>query len=378
MKEQLTRNECSAMRGIAILAIILHNYCHWINGIVKENEYTWQLDRCSQLWQVLQNPDYLLPVHLVSFFGHYGVPVFLFLSGFGLVKKYEQSSMPEVGIWRFVRYNYLKLFRILIVGFVAFTMLDAITPNMHRYLWHEVVAILGMFANVLENPSKVIWPGPYWYFSLTLQLYIVYRLVLYRWRHWGVVVALIAGCWLWQLSCQNDMVLLDRIRYNFIGGMLPFGMGILFARIPTLGIKCSSTSEAAKPSALTGNKTFFDKRSGKAERPYWEYFLALLVSTALIVVMSFWYQSWLWVPAFIVVGTIALVKVMPNWMINQLVWVGSISAAMFVAHPIVRKIFINVARRQDPYDGLILYIVATIALSWLVKLLIDRIPKPKL
>ena len=65
-------------------------------------------------------------------------------------------------------------------------------------------------------------------------------------------------------------------------------------------------------------------------------------------------------------------------MINQLVWVGSISAAMFVAHPIVRKIFINVARRQDPYDGLILYIVATIALSWLVKLLIDRIPKPKL
>ena len=358
MKEQLTRSECSAMRGIAILAIILHNYCHWINGIVKENEYTWQQDRCNQLWHILQNPDYLLPVHLVSFFGHYGVPVFLFLSGFGLVKKYEQSSMPEVGIWRFVRYNYLKLFRILIVGFVAFTMLDAITPNMHRYLWHEVVAILGMFANLLENPSKVIWPGPYWYFSLTLQLYIVYRLLLYRWRHWGVVVALIAGCWLWQLSCQNDMELLDRIRYNFIGGMLPFGLGILFARIPTLGIKCSHT----------GNKTF----------PRWEYLVALLISIALIVAMSFSYHSWLWVPAFIVIGTIALVKVMPNWMINRFVWVGSISAAMFVAHPIVRKIFINVARRQDAYDGLILYIVATIALSWLFKLLIDRIPHPKL
>ena len=134
--------------------------------------------------------------------------------------------------------------------------------------------------------------------------------------------------------------------------------GLTRLKIPTLGIKCSHT----------GNKTF----------PYWEYLVALLVSIALIVAMSFSYQSWLWVPAFIVIGTIALVKVMPNWMINRFVWVGSISAAMFVAHPIVRKIFINVARRQDAYDGLILYIVATIALSWLFKLLIDRIPHPKL
>ena len=154
------------------------------------------------------------------------------------------------------------------------------------------------------------------------------------------------------------MELLDRIRYNFIGGMLPFGLGILFARIPNVG-------------------TFYSQR-GNNSFPTWEYLVALLVSIALIVAMSFSYHSWLWVPAFIVIGTIALVKVMPNWMINRFVWVGSISAAMFVAHPIVRKIFINVARRQDAYDGLILYIVATIALSWLFKLLIDRIPHPKL
>ena len=42
MKEILTRRECSAMRGIAILAIMLHNYCHFIGKIVKENEYMYQ------------------------------------------------------------------------------------------------------------------------------------------------------------------------------------------------------------------------------------------------------------------------------------------------------------------------------------------------
>ena len=27
------------MRGIAIMAIMLHNYCHWLRGTVRENEY---------------------------------------------------------------------------------------------------------------------------------------------------------------------------------------------------------------------------------------------------------------------------------------------------------------------------------------------------
>ena len=34
MKEILTRRECTAMRGMAILAIMLHNYCHFIGKIV--------------------------------------------------------------------------------------------------------------------------------------------------------------------------------------------------------------------------------------------------------------------------------------------------------------------------------------------------------
>lgn len=71
----LTRNECAAMRGIAILAIMLHNYCHWLNFAVKENEYRFHADRALGMWEALMNPDGFLPVQLVSFFGHYGVPV---------------------------------------------------------------------------------------------------------------------------------------------------------------------------------------------------------------------------------------------------------------------------------------------------------------
>ena len=354
MKELLTRSECTAMKGIAILGIMLHNYCHWLKDIVRENEFTWRQLRCDRLLEVLQQPDELLPMHLFSFFGHYGVTVFLFISGFGLVMKYERSPLPEVGIWRFLRYNYLKLFRILVVGFVLFVMLDAITPAMHRYKASEVVAILGMYANFLEHPAQVIWPGPYWYFSVTLQLYLLYRLVFYRWRHWSVVVALMVGCWIWQLCYCDDMVTLERLRYNLVGGLLPFGMGLLAARSEKLKEMC-----------------------GKLRLPLYAVLFMLSI------LFAFYFsllspQMWLWVPALAAVGTMALVKLMPQWLMPSVVWLGTISAAIFVMHPLVRKIFIRPYLQYDQYAGLLLFIVATLLVSWLVKKMIDKMPKPTL
>ncbi len=358
MKEILTRTECAAMRGIAILAIMLHNYCHFNGKIVQENEYQFISFNNDRLWQVLSNPSELLPVHLLSFFGHYGVPIFLFLSGFGLVKKYEVSTTSQ-SIRHFVRYHYLKLLRMLIVGFSIFVCVDMVTPGRFAFHWENVIAQLLMYINVLPEPEKIIWPGIYWFFGLMMELYIVYRLLLYRRSSW-IVAGLIAVCWLLQVFCEPDGETLNRLRYNFIGGMLPFGLGIIAARIPRLGT--------------------FDSHAGNIWFPGWEYFawfLLLLLAIGLTFAMGFNFYSWLWIPVVIIMGTIALVKLMPECVLKLFVWFGGISAAMFVAHPIVRKLFITVAWKQDIYDGLMLYVVVTIALSWAVKQIIDRIPSPK-
>ena len=357
MKEILTRRECTAMRGIAILAIILHNYCHFIGKIVQENEYQYLSFNNDRLWQVLTHPDALLPVHLLSYFGHYGVPVFLFLSGFGLVKKYETShgACPPV---RFVRYSYLKLLRMLIVGFVLFVCVDMVTPGRFPFHWNNVLAQLLMYINVLPEPDKIIWPGIYWFFGLMMELYIVYRLLLYKRSSWWVV-GLIIGCWLLQAFCDPDGETLNRLRYNCIGGMLPFGLGIILARV--------SWQETL--TFMAGNPDFHGRKV-RVLLP------VLIISVALVFVMCFSFHSWLWIPVVIILGTIALVKVMPEVVLKMFVWFGAISAAMFVAHPIARKLFITVAWKQDIYDGLVLYVIVTIALSWAVKQIIDRIPKP--
>lgn len=338
------------MRGIAILAIMLHNYCHFIGKIVKENEYQFLTSHNEGLWQVVTSPDELLPVHLLSFFGHYGVPVFLFLSGFGLVMKYERKIQEQVAVVPFIRYNYLKLLRMLIVGFTLFLVVDMMTPGRFQFHWDNVIAQLLMYINVLPEPDKIIWPGIYWFFGLMIELYIVYRLLLYRQKSW-VVLALIAVCWLLQVFCDPDGDTLNRLRYNFIGGMLPFGAGILVGR-------------------------YVERFSFHPSR--WIWAVLTLLATLLIFLMCFHFQSWLWIPLLIIVGTVALVKAMPQQLLPLMVWFGSISAAMFVAHPIVRKIFITVAWRQDIYDGLILYVLVTIALSWAVRKVIDQIPSPRL
>ena len=358
--EQLTRAECNALRGIAIIGIFLHNYCHWLNPIVKENEYTFSQKNVDWLNQVLIGMDGKILAHLLSFFGHYGVPVFLFLSAYGLVMKYEQrnQSLHATTRYHFIRYHFLKLFKMMIVGFVAFTMVDAITIGQHHYQFLDVVAQLLMFNNVLPDPDHIIWPGPYWFFGLMLQLYLVYRLLLYR-RHWGWTVGLMAACVVIQMCLAPEGDALNRYRYNFMGGMLPFGFGLLYAR-------------------------------------YWHRSLSrgslwglLVLSLCADYLFSLNFYLWTFVPVWICLGSIAFVQLInptggqslrsgiKERVFHPLEWVGTISAALFVCHPITRKIFIPISREGDIYTGLLLYIVASVCLAWLFKEVIKRIPSPK-
>lgn len=362
----LSRTECAALRGMAIIGIFLHNYCHWLGFAVKENEYTFTLQKSQDLMHAVLSPDANLPIHLLSFFGHYGVPVFLFLSAYGLVMKYErddsQAYQPQrhgertlpMGSytlynimerlqesWQFIRKHFLKLFKMMIVGFVAFTMVDAITPGRHHYAVADVLAQLLMLNNLLPDPDHIIWPGPFWFFGLMLQLYVVYRLLLHR-KGWKPVAILVAACWIMQAVCSPEGDALNRIRYNFMGGMLPFAAGLLYAR-----------------------------HGRELTRDRWMIVTAASVAATLFFGMNF--QSWLWIPLLVCAASVGIVKLLPAWANRWLASVGAISAALFVMHPVTRKIFIPISRQGDVYTGLLLYIIASVAMAWLARELMKHI-----
>ena len=347
----LTTAESKALRGIAILGIMLHNYCHFLGFAVKENEYTFTAAKPAQLLDRLMSPDMYLPVHLLSFFGHYGVPVFLFISGFGLVCKYERDARGRVGTLPFTGYHYLKLLRLMFLGYIAFAVVSYLHPHgYHGYTAGRVLAQLLMYINLLPDPDHIIKPGPYWFFGLMLQLYVVYRLFVYRRRSLNVVV-LMAVCWLAQAvftpAADPGGEILNRIRYNFIGGMLPFGAGVLYARCG----RCL---------------------------PAWAYACVALVSAAAVFAGSFAFQAWLWVPLFVVTGAVATIRLVPARALGVCVWFGAVSSALFVVHPVTREIIISMSYRGQVYTGLLVYIAASILLAWLFKLAFRYIPKPKL
>ena len=250
----------------------------------------------------------------------------------------------------------------MIVGFVAFTMVDAITPGRWHYDVLKIVAQLGMFNNLLPTPDRQIWPGPYWFFGLMLQLYIVYRLLLYR-RHWGVTVALMVLCVALQLCLSPESESLNRYRYNFMGGMLPFGMGLLAARY----------------------ERYVLSWRGQGSQVQWDACL-FVVSLVLVYLMSLGFVTWTFVPVMVCASCIGLVKLLTDAASSRFVrscswgleWLGSISAALFVCHPITRKIFIPISRQGDTYTGLLLYVIASLCLAWVFMQLMKRIPNPSM
>ena len=353
----LTRAECAALRGLAIIGIFLHNYCHWLGPVVKENEYTFSQHNVDWLTAVMASPDGLLPAHLVSFFGHYGVPVFLFLSAYGLELKYGRSLYAPA--FRFVAYHWKKLFSMMIVGFVSFTIVDAMTPGRWHYTLTQVVAQLAMVNNLLPDPDHNIWPGPFWFFSLMLQLYAVYRLLLYK-RHWAWTAGAMVVCLGVQLAFAPESEALNWYRYNFMGGMLPFGLGLLYARY--------------------GNRIILTNLNT----------LSLLVSVVFCGFMVMWmsasYLLWSVVPLVVCILCVYVVKLLSQaarrpvgaWLMERLVWMGEISAALFVIHPTLRKVFIPISRHGDIYTGLLLYAIAAIGAAWLIRLVMTKIPKPQM
>lgn len=353
----LTRAECAALRGLAIIGIFLHNYCHWLGPVVKENEYTFSQHNVDWLTAVMASPDGLLPAHLVSFFGHYGVPVFLFLSAYGLELKYGRSLYAPA--FRFVAYHWKKLFSMMIVGFVSFTIVDAMTPGRWHYTLTQVVAQLAMVNNLLPDPDHNIWPGPFWFFGLMLQLYAVYRLLLYK-RHWAWTAGAMVVCLGVQLAFAPESEALNWYRYNFMGGMLPFGLGLLYARYGNRIIRTNLNT------------------------------LSLLVSVVFCGFMVMWmsasYLLWSLVPLVVCILCVYVVKLLSQaarrpvgaWLMERLVWMGEISATLFVIHPTLRKVFIPISRHGDIYTGLLLYAIAAIGAAWLIRLVMTKIPKPQM
>ncbi len=313
----LSSTECNAMKGFAILCVMMHNFCHFLTGAMRENEFDFCLKNGQLFLDHISHPTSIFPIY-VSTLIIFGVYVFAFLSGYGLVKKYERPGV-QVKIGGFVAYRYLKLLRLMLLPLLAFHLIYAFYNFWTLATsWQNIVAQLLTVVNITAapNPATAIFPGPFWFFGMIMEMYVIYRLVLYRpstasraSRFWPVV-AMIVVCLVVQALCDPHGALIHYLRYNFFFGALPFGLGVLAARFA---------------------------REWRLSR--WAWAALCLLAFALLFVANYNFYLWLLVPLLEVAFIMSLTKLCRGVLLRPFVWVGQLSAMLFVVHPLLRMLF---------------------------------------
>jgi peptidoglycan/LPS O-acetylase OafA/YrhL len=345
MKLELSRDDINVLKGMGILCIILHNFLHFLPFTVHECEYTFDYNKGYELWSRIVNINSDLFADFLSYFGHYGVAVFLFASGYGLVMKHEYLKKGEPTFLKFMSHSISKLFKLMIIAYLVFILVDRWNQSIDSI---HVVAQLTFIGNLFRYPFA--YPGPYWYFSLTLQLYILYYLVL---RHIGkktIVFIVVISCAL-QMYFINDFYILKYIRFNFMGSVLPFSMGVWAARY-----------------GLPLRRWFLFPILLIIAVLVWG-FLPMVGHSSDISIIRVSGYSWVIIPYFVTYGYICLQKSLPRLVSAPFMWIGGISAAVFATHPIIRSVIMPLTDDGNYKITVLIYLVVCLVVGYLYNLI---------
>ena len=196
-----------------------------------ENEFVFDERIHNNFFSILTStPTEIINV-LFSYFGHYGVQIFIFISGLGLT----YSMIKNPSSWgNFMGGRLKKLYPLLLTGIIVyFISTILITKSLVSSLeWHELSYKL-LFLHTLLPDSGMKIVGPWWFFGLIMQLYLLFPF-LYKFivkYNWKALVALwiISYGWIFisQNYCQDlrDISLMQ----NAPGHLSEFSLGIWFA-----------------------------------------------------------------------------------------------------------------------------------------------------
>ena len=187
----LTIEDTTFYKGVAILLILFHNFFHMLPPSIGENEQDFNIFRLEQYIQILsEQPELLLQIFF-SFWGHYGVQIFLFLSAYGLTKKYINSKIIYI---KFLKYRILKiypafLFSILFWAIYIDPTFGGFIDVMLKY-WKQIVVKLLFIANFIPNQLYSL-NGPWWFVSLIVQFYIVFPIIFLLYKKYDKISLII-------------------------------------------------------------------------------------------------------------------------------------------------------------------------------------------
>ena len=313
---------------------ILNNFCHhYPAALWIESEKRFNASGVEQFWNMICHGQDIFWA-IFSFFGHFGVPIFLFLSGYGLVKKYEQSNNVEWNPFKFLLYSAVKMYK-LIIPIIVICLITAFV-NLYNST-HDILETMVMlvdkegiktlqtltFTNGLFRRHS--FGGAWWFIPLIMECYVCYA-IFHRWNNKILLVIASFVSILLQaiFIATNNTFLLVCMRWNCFGWILPFAMGIWAARYD------------------------FPKSNWLCAVAWIAFFLS-----------SFFAYLWIIQSAFLLFACFSMDIVnmrCPRW----LVFIGIISPYIFVTHSFVRNMII---KSMLSYTGCLVFVILSILVA---------------
>lgn len=186
-------------KGLAILMIMMHNFFHYLPTRFGENEQDFKLERVETYLQIVFNqPEFFIQATL-SLLGHYGVQVFLFLSAYGLTKKYINSKIIYID---YLKKRIMKIYPVFLLSIVFWAIYVGILHdgpvNLIIEYWKSLLLKLVFIANFIPGQLYQV-NGPWWFVSLIIQFYIIFPFMLYiykKYKNAGLITLSVLGLFL--------------------------------------------------------------------------------------------------------------------------------------------------------------------------------------
>lgn len=339
----LDRRDTSILKGIAIFAIVFHNFFH-VLGPVHENEFSFDPNRFPVFLHAIVHPSMAIQAFF-SFFGHFGVQVFIFLSAYGLAKTHwDDDASWSSFMWSRVK----KLYPMFLLVMAFWAVLVAIHVGPIWVIREAAPGLLLLLAGVSNVVPGMGLPivGPWWFIPFIMQFYAIWfplRMLTKKFG-WPALAVLAAVCFVVTLIANPILAHWSlNLAFTPIARMRVFCLGIIAARYPL------------RINAWLGIPALAIMFLGS------EYIAIAHLTSIAIVVFSMWLYG----------HTRTLLRSI-RW-IEQ---VGNYSMAIFLVNGIVRVPFVMYAKTPAMQLGLgTASAVVTFAISAFFHYLLEPVPE---
>ena len=337
--QETSKQDTLIFKAIGILLIVFHNYFHWVAPNIEENEFFFSSDVIKSLFAGIMNTPSEMINLFFDCFGYYGVQVFIFISGVGLA---VSMIKKPINYCPFMLQRLKKIYAMLIVAIVFF-YISLIVLDGFFLTYDHWKSILWKFLliNTLLPDQALSINGPWWFFGLIFQLYLLFPLLFKIIKKYNLK-GLIAIC-LFSFLCTYIVLFLICVPEGFVW------MANSIAHLPefAFGLFIAMNREK-KISVWVFISAFIVFALGNTSKLFFP--LTFLSITILLY--------------FLISKMLIFIK-KSNWLTKVLLNVGTLSMAIFITHAVFRTRFISNFSENwhDKIVGALLFFITIYAIS---------------